>query len=253
MDMVEKLNVVIVDDEIKSRETLKHLIEGFIDDVVVVGLANDVLNGVKEIQKHEPDVVFLDIEMPNYSGFSLIEYFDEVHFETVFVTAYEKYALKAHKADAIGYLLKPVSIDELVEVFQKVRRKRQEEFGQFQSRYISEKNNNSRIVFPTFKGLLYLQVKEICRVESAQGRYTTIYLTSGEKLECTMSLKDCMDKLNYSTFLRVHRSAIINLIHLKAYVRVRGDSHLLLDDDSRVEVGAQYKETLNKAVSLFPI
>lgn len=252
MEILEHLKVVVVDDELKSRETLKRLIEDYIDQVSVVAIAGDVLNGVKEIQKHEPDIVFLDIEMPNYSGFSLVEYFDEVHFDIVFVSAYEKYALKAHKADALGYLLKPVSIEELEEVFTKIRRKRQEEVGQFQRRYISEKNNNSRIIFPTFKGLLYLKLDEICYLESTQGRYTDICLTNGEQLTCTMSLKDCLMKLNYSTFLRVHRSFIINLMYIKTYVRGR-DSHIILDDGFRVEVGMQYKDELNKALAMFPI
>lgn len=252
MEILEHLRVVVVDDEQKSRDTLKHLIEGYIDNVKVVGSAGDVLSGVKEIQKHEPDIIFLDIEMPSYSGFSLVEYFDEVYFEVVFVSAYEKYALKAHKVDALGYLLKPVSIEELEEVFQKLRRKRQEEFGQFQSRYISEKNNHSRSIFPTFKGLLFLKLDDICYLEATQGRYTDIFLVDKQKLTCTMSLKDCLAKLNYSTFLQVHRSFIINLMHIKTYVRGR-DSHILLDDGFRVEVGMQYKDELSRALAMFPI
>jgi two-component system LytT family response regulator len=252
MEMIEPLNVIVIDDEMKSRETLKYLIEDFTENVKVVATAEDVLSGVKEIQKHEPDVIFVDIEMPNYSGFNLVEYFDEVHFDIVFVTAYEKYALKAHKVDAIGYLLKPVSIEDLEEVIQMIRRKRQEDFGQFQSRYTSEKNNHSRIILPAIKGLLYLNLDEICYLESTQGRYTEICLVNGEKMICTMSLKNCMEKLNHSTFIRVHRSYIINLLHINSYARGR-DSHIILDDGFRVEVGMQYKDELNKVIAIFPI
>ncbi|MFT5166089.1 MAG: two-component system LytT family response regulator [Saprospiraceae bacterium] len=130
----KNLNVVLIDDEEKSRLILKQLIEEYIPDVTVVAMAADVPEGVKMIQEHNPDVIFLDIEMPGYSGFSLIEYFDEINpstaprsgydpgrsFKIVFITAYEKYAIKAYKAAAFGYLLKPIDIDELIDIFKKL-------------------------------------------------------------------------------------------------------------------------------------
>ena len=131
----KQLKVVLIDDEQRSRETLRKLIVEYIPEAEVVASAADVLQGIRIIQQHHPDLVFLDIEMPNYSGFKLIEHFEQLYlaehdstyvkgasrfpFDIVFTTAYEKYALKAYKAAATGYLMKPIDIDELVEVFKK--------------------------------------------------------------------------------------------------------------------------------------
>lgn len=131
------LNVVLIDDEERSRTILKQLIEEYIEDVTVVAMAADVPEGIAVVQQHNPDVIFLDIEMPGYSGFNLIEHFDKINapsghrnghdpgrsFKIVFTTAYEKYAIKAYKAAAFGYLLKPIDIDELIDIFNKLFKK----------------------------------------------------------------------------------------------------------------------------------
>jgi two-component system, LytTR family, response regulator len=254
-----KLKVVIIDDEERSRLILKQLIEEYIKNVKVVAMAADVLEGVKVIQQQNPDVVFLDIEMPGYSGFNLIEYFDENNpsgapdsgnssgrsFKIVFTTAYEKYAIKAYKAAAFGYLLKPIDIDELIDIFDKL--------------FLKHKNNpnnqklnvdtHQKIIFPTQSGLIYLKSDEICYFESS-GRYTKIYLTNKENMLTTLSLKDCCDKLADSTFIRVHRSFIINLSFIQNYSRGR-DSFVIMDNNARVDVGLSFKEDLNKAISSF--
>jgi len=250
----EKLKVVLIDDEEKGRETLKTLIEEYIAGVEVIAMAKDVLEGLQIVHQYKPDVVFLDIEMPNYSGFKFVECFDNAQlemdcdFEIVFTTAYEKYAVKACKTSAIGYLLKPIDIDALEEIFNKI-------FKKYKIKSSAGKNSKeltnttSRFVFPTQGGLVYLDAEEICYLESS-GRYTDIYLISKERIVTTLSLKDCLEKLFNSTFIRIHRSFIINLFHIHHYSRGR-DSFVLMDNNSKVDVGLFYKEDLNKVIASF--
>jgi len=260
----EKLKVIIIDDEQRSREMLRKLIEAYVENVKVVAVAADVLEGLSVIQLHQPDVIFLDIEMPNYSGFKLIEHFERIYpsenlspedmpdnrlpFDVVFTTAYEKYALKAYKVSALGYLMKPIDIDDLISIFNKIFKK--------QALKLSADNKvnplteiKSRLIFPTQNGLIYLFEEEIYYLESSN-RYTAIYLTNGECLMTTLSLKDCRNKLMNSTFIRVHRSFIINLSHIQNYARGR-DSFIILDNEKKVDVGLFYKDDLNKAIASF--
>ena len=116
-----KLRVAIVDDEPTARRTLQNLIENYSQNVEVIGTAMDVLSGVKLINNTSPDLVFLDVRMPNYSGFSLIDYFDEIEFKIIFTTAYEEYAKKALMQGASGYLLKPIDIDDLNTSIEKIK------------------------------------------------------------------------------------------------------------------------------------
>jgi len=254
----KKLQVVLIDDEEKGRTILKKIIEEYVENVEVVATASDVLDGVKIIHRHDPDVVFLDIEMPGYSGFKLVEYFDEMYveggdktnqnFEIVFTTAYEKYALKAYKASAIGYLLKPIDIDELIEIFKKINKKREIKYqNSIDPKHYSEKPH--RIVFPTQSGLIYLSADEICSLESSN-RYTNVFLLNGEELLITLSLKDCFAKLANSTFIRIHRSFIINLSYIQNYSRGR-DSFVIMDNEKKVDVGLFYKDDLNSAIAAF--
>jgi len=245
-----KLKTIIVDDEAKARRILAELLKDYCPEVELVDTAEDVLSGVKAIQSHKPDLVFLDIEMPNYSGFKLVEYFDDVDFDIVFTTAYEQYAIKAFKVRAQGYLLKPVDIDDLTAVVQKVLQQRNEEVNTNDSSPEEEPSNTGgRMQFPAPNGIVYLKDEEIYYIES-EGRYSNIYDKDGAKLVTTKPLKDLESMLSTSSFIRVHRSYIINLAYIKHYARGR-DSHVILENDQRVDVGKHYKDDLNKAVSLF--
>lgn len=244
----EKLKVIIVDDEEKSRKILQKLIEEYIENITVLAAVVDVLEAVKMIQKHEPDVVFLDIEMPGYSGFKLIEYFDEINFEIVFTTAYERYAVQAYKISAIGYLLKPIDIDELIDIFKKIEKKIIKKRAAENTEALLEELSN-RIIFPTQSGLIYLKRDEICYLESLN-RYTHVYLNNGEQMLTTLSLKDCCEKLSDSTFIRIHRSYVINLTYIQNYSRGR-DSFVIMDNNEKVDVGLFYKDDLNRIIASF--
>lgn len=248
-----KLKVVIVDDEEKSRRILQQLVEQYCPGLEVVATSNDVLSAVKAIDQFEPHIVFLDIEMPNYSGFKLVEYFEEIPFKVVFTTAYEEYAFKAFKVSAAGYLLKPIDIDELIKIVDKLVAEIRENDSAISGKSAvpesSETTSPQRFILPTHNGLIYINQDEICYLES-QGRYTKVFLVDGTEMTTTNSLKKCQSLLTDTTLLRIHRSYIINLSYLKKYSRGR-DSFVLLDNGKRIDVGKNFKEDLSEAVSFF--
>jgi len=246
------LSAIIVDDEARGRRTLETMVTEYCPSVKVVALAEDVLSAVKAINLHKPDIVFLDIEMPNYSGFKLLELFEEITFDVVFTTAYEQYAIRAFKVDAAaGYLLKPIDIDELIEIVKRIEGMRStvKTIETQPSPIPASPNNSNRTMFPAQSGVLYLNIDEINHLES-DGRYTNIFLVDGSKVLTTYSLKECEQKLRHDTFIRVHRSFIINLAFIKKYARGR-DSFIQMENGAKVDVGKNYKDDLIEAVSYF--
>ncbi len=246
------LKAIIVDDEARGRRILQQFIEEYCPTVTIVGTADDVLSGVKAINAYQPDVVFLDIEMPNYSGFKLIEFFDELTFEIVFTTAYERYAIQAFKASAIGYLLKPIDIDELIEVVARVEKLRKmanlkERINTLKANLSNEKSQ--RIILPAQNGLLYLNLNEINYIES-EGRYTKVHLVDNSTMICTNSLKECEVTFLGTPFVRIHRSIIIHLAYIKRYSKGR-DSYVVMENEAKLDVGKNYKDGLSDAVSMF--
>jgi Response regulator of the LytR/AlgR family len=244
------LKAVIVDDETLSRQSLEKLIQDYCPEVEVVASVGEILSAVKEINIHQPDLVFLDIELPNYSGFELIKAFDEINFDIVFTTGYEHYAVKAFKVSAAGYLLKPIDVEELSEVVSRIKERRKAR------RELTNDANGThllgkplRIVLPAQDGLIYLNLDEVIYLQ-AEGRYTHIHLLDRSHSITTKNLRDCLSIIGLPSFLRIHRSFIINLIHLKRYARGR-DSFVLMENDIRIDVGKNYKEDLSKIVSFF--
>ncbi|MEM1323932.1 MAG: LytTR family DNA-binding domain-containing protein [Bacteroidota bacterium] len=244
------LRAIIVDDEPRGREILEHLIREYCPDVEVVGMAEDVLSGMKAIHKHQPDIVFLDIEMPIYSGFKLIESFEKIDFDIIFTTAYDHYAIKAFKVSAAGYLLKPIDIEELIAVVEKVKKRRQQLPGlQPSIANNAGQQRPKRLVLPAQSGQLYVNPDEIHYMRS-EGRYTHLHLTDNSQLTTNKSLRDCHDLVDSSIFIRIHRSYIINLRFIKRYAKGR-DSFVLMQDQTRLDVGKHYKEELAKKIELF--
>lgn len=247
------LRAVIVDDEPTARRTLQNLIENYASDIEIIGSAEDVLSGVKTINKTSPDLVFLDVRMPNYSGFSLIEYFDELEFKIIFTTAYEEYANKAFLQGASGYLLKPIDIDDLNDSIERIReelKNEQQDNTVKESKSISLNLSNKILTLPFVGGLLKLNLNEILYFE-AKGRQVLIHLQDNESQLANLSLKSIQDVLNKSTFLRIHKSYVVNFIHVKKYTKGK-ESSITLYNDNTLEVGKVFKESINQVVSYLP-
>ena len=243
------LKAVVVEDEKTSRETLIGYITKYCDNVKVVGEANDVKTGLLIIKKLQPDIVYLDIEMPFGNGFDLLEQVPVINFETIFVTAYSDYAIKAFNSSAAFYLLKPVDIDELVSSTESVgkrviAKKNTKHTNVLLENIQSENKQLQKIVLPTMDGFEIVKVNEIIRCK-ADNNYTEIYLLNGKKHIISKTLKFYEDLLKEMDFVRVHKTHLVNIQYVKKYTKGKG-GFATMQDGSEVEVSSSKKENFMK-------
>jgi two-component system, LytTR family, response regulator len=235
------LNVILVDDEKKASATLKNLLARFCPDVQVLQDYQRIETAYHGIQERKPDLVFLDIELPDGSGFDLLGRFDNIEFDVIFITAYNEYAIKAFKYSAIDYLLKPVDIDELVHAVSKVERinsRRDEKYKVLLGNVNGTITN--KLSVPIKGGLAFVNLNNIIRLE-ADGAYTVIIESGGIEHRSTRYLKEYEAILDSDLFLRVHISHIINLDKVKSFSRV--DGFLVeMEDGSRIELSRRKKD-----------
>jgi two-component system LytT family response regulator len=238
------LNCIIVDDELKSRESLKILIEDFCEGVTVAALCQNIAEALEAIDKHKPDVVFLDIQLQRETGFDLLNKLKNVDFEVIFTTAFSEYAIKAFKYSAIDYLLKPIDIEELKLALSKVdRRKGQgvsERLQQLLHNLRSGTSDNYKLALPTADGLVFVKVSEILYCQ-ASSNYTEIFLTENRKYIVSRTLKEYEDMLAEQNFYRIHHSYLINLNEIKKYVRGEG-GYVIMNNDKSLDVSKRKKE-----------
>lgn len=248
------LRAVIIDDEEGSANVLASMLSAYCPTVENVGTARSVPEGVLLINKVKPDLVFLDVEMPEYTGFELLNFFREVDFEIIFVTAYSQYAVRAFEVSAVGYLLKPVEMDNLQQVIARVQTRRQQFASQQRLELLRDalKNDEIRkIAFPMADGLLFTEVDEIIFIE-ADGAYANVYLKNGSRILVSKKLKFFEDLLaNRRMFFRPHRSYLINMNFVRKYIK--GEGTLVMDNDSNVTLARDRKaefEALLRELSL---
>jgi two-component system LytT family response regulator len=244
-----KIKTVIVDDERIARNVLEGYLKKYCPVVELVGQAEHIKEAVPMIQSVQPELVFLDVEMPFGNAFDILEACGQQRFETIFVTAYAEYALKALNRSAAYYLLKPIDIAELVTAVNKVQVSilKAEEFDR--TRILLEnlklKPEQQQIILPTLQGFDVIKTASITKLQ-AKGNFNEVYLTDGSfKLICKF-LKHFDDVLE-APFVRVHRSFIVNLNFIKSYSRGAG-GYLTLLDGSEIEVSASYKDEVMKAL-----
>jgi two-component system LytT family response regulator len=218
------LKAIIVDDEAKARRILENFITEYCPQIQICALVEDVPQAVKVIKKYEPDVVFLDIEMPGYNGFQLFEFFEEVNFEIIFITAYSEFALKAFQVSAIDYLLKPLQIDQLINAVKKLETKANK--ATLKNRIEVLQNNIQeqvikKIVVPFSNGSLFLETSEITHLK-AEGSYVNIFIRDGSKILVSKNIKDYEEILTANEgFFRTHRSFLLNKNYI---VKLNSDS-----------------------------
>jgi two-component system LytT family response regulator len=222
-----QLKAIIVDDEELSRELLHSSLNEYCPEVEVGGEAESVEDAHLLIEKYQPDIVFLDIQMPKMNGFDLIGNTGAKKFETVFVTAYQQFAINAIKAGAADYLLKPIDVNELKTAVGKLYAKHVK--NKKRDYYLFPDDLDKTITIKHIGGFRILQMREIVRLE-ANDNYTNIFLTGGHKLTVSKTLKEFEQKFQGHWFLRVHKSYIINLFHLKEYLTEDGGQALLSDN-----------------------
>ncbi len=239
------MRTIIVDDIAKNREILQGLLADFCPQVEVVGTAEDVAPAHPLILEQEPDLVLLDVEMPGGTGFDLLEKFDDVNFEVIFVTAHDRYALQAIKFCALDYLLKPVDIKELIQAVHRAgeklkERKSTEKFEHLLKNIRSKETRQHKIALPTLEGFVFIQVENIIRCE-AEGSYTNVFLEGGKSICATRKIKGFEELLNDYDFFRVHRSHLINMNKIEKYHRGEG-GYVVLSDGISVDVARRKKD-----------
>lgn len=245
------IKVVIVDDEVRSRETIREMLKLYCPDTEVVGMGENVRTGIEVIKTHKPDLVMLDIKMPDGLGFDLLRQLMPVDFKLIFITAYEEYAIKAFKFNAVDYITKPVDPVELQAAVERV--KKMVETGGMNHRlqqlldsYLKPATSEGKkFTLRTADTIYVVELDDILRCEATRN-YTIFYLKSGEQIMMSKSLREYEDFLVENSFLRVHQSHIINLAHLK---RFRKDEFIcVLSDDSQVPVAHRKRDELIRAL-----
>jgi len=243
--MSRKLKTVIVDDEQDAVDFINSIIGEYCPLLEVVGKANNVIQGVAVINEKKPDLVFLDVEMPNGTGFDLLTQFPEKDFDVVFITAFNHYAIKAIKFSAVDYILKPININEFIDSVERVMKKRAEKStqGNDSIKILMENLRSSppsRLAIPTADGMEYLNPKDIIRIE-ADRSYSWFFITGNRKILVSKHLKEFQELLSDRYFFRPHNSHLINLKYVRKYIRKEG-GYIEMTDGSLIPVSRNRKD-----------
>lgn len=242
------MKAVIVDDEAASRNVLRAYLEKYCQDVTVAAEADGVSAALEVIRAEKPDVVFLDVEMPHGNGFDLLEQLgDEARFETVFVTAFDQYAIQALNYSAAYYLLKPVSIDELEAAVEKIRQRKDAPSAALRTQVLLEnrlmqEQRTKKIVLPLLDGFEVVKAEEVIMCV-ANDNFTDFHLVGKPRKMICRTLKFYEELLEPSGFMRVHKSYLVNLEFVVKYTRGKG-GELVMQDGTTVPVSPQKKDAV---------
>lgn len=246
--MQKTFNAILVDDEDSARNILSNLLLNFCPQINIVDKCEDVEQAVASIKLHEPDLVFLDIEMPNYAGYEITSFFDTIDFEIIFITAYDHYAIKAFQVSAVDYLLKPIDISRLKEAVDKFVAKSEIKNASLNYEVLVESLKDDKIkkiIVPHQGDQKIVLIENIIAIEASES-YSFIHTNNGQKYIVSKNLKHfetLFDK--NSNFLRTHKSWIINLDYLKEYSK----SKLTLELENNIKAKlSKYKKPQFEAV-----
>ncbi len=245
--MGQKISAIIIDDEDDSIFLISNLLDKYCKNIEVIGIAENVSDGISCIEDGEPDLVFLDINLPDGDGFDVLNQVKYKQFEVIFVTAYNDYAIKAFEFSAIHYLLKPINYKDLIEAVYRYENSKKsiDQTSQYEVLNESIKEKFTKIILPTTDGISIIELKDIMRCES-QNNYTTFYLNNKEKFTVSKSISTYETLLCDLDFSRVHSKHIVNLHYIKKYIRGRG-GYIILSDGTTVYVSeGKKKEFLKK-------
>lgn len=245
------LKCLIIDDEQDGREVLSLLIADCCTDLTIIETCSNGKDGIKAILKHQPDIVFLDINMPDMSGFEVLDCVKNLKLKVIFVTAYNQHAIRAFKYSAIDYILKPPSPQAIINAVEKAKlvefKGSAGQYELFLNQLKNEDHIPDVIALPMADGLQVVQVQDImyCRAER---NYTHVYLVNKKKILVSKQLKEFEAILTQNGFFRIHHSALINLRYINKYVRGDG-GYVIMKDEYQIEVSRQKKEELLKLIN----
>lgn len=244
------IKVVIIDDEQHCIDRIKLLLQPYLDTVKIIGTYARVDEAIQGINSKKPDLLFLDVQIHDCSGFEVLKNVRLHTHEVIFTTAYETYAVQAFKFSAVDYLLKPIDKDDFCQAMEKVNHKL--ESKDFSSKVevllsnISKSDQHKKISIPTLEGYSFIEVSEIIRCQS-EINYTTIFTIYNQKFTVSKTLKIFEDLLSDCNFFRVHNSHLINLAHIKKYAKGKG-GYVTMVDDTNIEVSTRRKEAFLKII-----
>jgi len=243
------IKAILIDDEVHCLDTLSILIADFCPEVQVMEQCRSAKEGLDAVAKHQPAIIFLDIEMPVMNGFEFLEQLKEINFAIIFTTSYDQYAIKAIRFSALDYLLKPIDPKELIAAVHKVQTQKQlpapEQFEMLMNQVKHKEDGFTRIAIPTFEGFELIPADDVIRCE-ADDNYTHLFLKNGVKITACRTLKEMEEQLqDFHHFIRVHHSYLVNLNEVSKYVRGEG-GYLVMSDGSVVNVSRSRKDALMK-------
>lgn len=245
------IRAIIVEDEPNNRENLQKLLSDFCPSVEVVALCVSALDGRQKIIELNPDLVFLDIEMPGGDGFSMLESLSKFDFEVIFVTAFTNYAVKAIKFSALDYIVKPIDTIELLKAVDKATEKvyKKQENLRMQNLVGNRHREGDKqiLALPLSDKIEFVEISSIIRCES-DGNYTFFHLKNGEKLLISKTLKEYDELLSPFNFLRVHQSHLINLNEVKSFIKTDG-GYIQMKDGSSITISRQRREMVLRVLS----
>jgi len=241
------IRAIIIDDEAHCIDRLSRLIETYHkEEILLMDTFSSVDEGISGTNRLRPDLVFLDVQIHEKTGFDYLQEFKDINFAVIFTTAFEKFAMQAIKFSAVDYLLKPIDVEELQESIKKLKIQIsiEDKAKKFDTLLHNIEGKPKRIVVPTMNGLSYFDIDTIIRCQS-DVNYTTLFMNDNTKLMVAKTLKEFEEMLHEHGFLRVHNSHLVNLNFIKSYVKGKG-GYLIMKDASEIEVSTRRKEELMK-------
>jgi two-component system, LytTR family, response regulator len=239
------LRLVIIDDMQNAREVTASVIKKHCKQVDVVATADSVKTGIEVIKQHKPDVVLLDIQMHDGTGFDLLNKVKPIDFKVIFISAYEEHAIRAFKFSAVDYILKPIDSNELVAAIQKAEGALQQTnttqvLDTLESNYSNESKESKKVVLKTSDSIYVISIKDIVHCD-AEVNYTKFFLSDGRKILISKPLKEYDDMLSEFGFFRIHQSHLINLDYFEHFKKADG-GYAVMKDSSVIPVSSRKKE-----------
>jgi two-component system LytT family response regulator len=233
------IKAIIVEDEVNCSKNLLNLLEKHCPEVEIIGEATSVEEGIDLFDDPDmkPDVAFLDINLPDGLIFRMLDELRPIDFEVVFITAFNEHAIKACEYSSIGYIMKPIDPDNLLQAVSRMRVHRSDQIEQrleLFNKHLNNPNVFEKMSISAIDGIYFVNIKDIVRLE-AEDNYTHIFLTSGDRITASKTIKTYEDMLQSMNFYRVHKRHVINLNFMRKFIKGDG-GYLVMDDGKKIEV-----------------
>ncbi|MCD4746938.1 MAG: LytTR family DNA-binding domain-containing protein [Bacteroidales bacterium] len=247
------MKIIIIDDEARTRKSIADILKFSPQNISLVAEAKNVATGITAISTYKPDLVLLDINMPDGTGFDLLKKLDNINFKIIFITAYEEYAVQAFEFSAIDYILKPVDPKKLFDAINKAHHLVEQEninlkLNALFANLENSASENKKLVLKTAENIYIVNTNDIIRCESDAG-YTQFHLLNGNKILVSKNLKEFENMFDGYGFYRIHQSHLINLKYIDHYSKIEGGA-VVMKDNSELPVARRKKDSFLKLLEM---